>query len=108
MVQGPLAIKDFAAGVASGSAFNIAANTAGVQIKTGSGTFLGININTVGTGGANVITLYDGLSTAGAILGIFPTTTLGSIVLQEMNFVVGLFAVLTGTTTSGNITVVYV
>lgn len=107
MVQGAIGIRDFAAGLVAGTPFNLAATTAGTLIKTGPGVLLGLNINSVGTGGANVLTLYDGLSTAGTILGVWPTTTVGAINLQEMNFVTGLFVVLTATTLSGNHTVVY-
>jgi len=69
MVQGPLGIKDSAPEDVAGSFFNFNANTAGTQVKTGVGTLLGLNVNTAGTGGANVITLYDGTSTSGAVLG---------------------------------------
>jgi len=108
MVQGPIGIKDASPEDVSGSFLNFAANTAGTQVKTGAGTFLGINVNTAGTGGVNVITLYDGTSTAGAVIGIFPTTPVAVFDANPIAFTTGLFVALTGTTTSGNITVVYV
>ena len=107
MVQGPIGIKDASTEDVAGNFVNFNANTAGTQIKTGAGTLLGINVNTAGTGGANVFTLYDGTSTAGAVLGIWPTTPVNVFDVNPMTFTTGLFAALTGTTTSGNITVVY-
>lgn len=106
MVQGPIGIKDAAPEDASGNFLNFAANTAGTQVKASAGTFLGLNINTAGTGGANVITLYDGTSTAGPVIGIFSTV---ATTLQRPNpiaFKTGLFIVFTGSV-SGNITVLY-
>jgi hypothetical protein len=107
MVQGPIGIKNAAPEAVAGSFFNFAATTAGTQVKTGDGTFLGLNVNTAGTGGANVITLYDGTSTAGAVIAIFPTTPVATFDVNPISFTTGLFVALTGTTTSGNITVVY-
>jgi hypothetical protein len=107
MVQGPIGIKNTAPEEIAGNYFNLAANTAGVQVKATSGVLLGVNVNTAGTGGVNVITLYDGTSTAGPVLGIFATTPIGVVDINPISFTTGLFAVLTGTTTSGNITVVY-
>lgn len=107
MPQGPLLTKDTSSASSSGSYYNLAAVTAGAQIKTGVGTLLGINVNVAGTGGANVITLYDGTSTSGTPLGVWPTTPISVIKINPINFTVGLFVVLTGTTLSGNITVVY-
>jgi hypothetical protein len=105
MPQGPIPFKDVAPGDSPGSFQNFAANTAGTQIKTGPGTFLGLNVNTVGTGAAS-ITLYDGTSTAGPIIGIFSTLAVSMLNSNPITFVTGLFAVVAGTT-SGNITVIY-
>jgi len=108
MVQGPIGIKDTSPEDVAGNFANFNANTAGTQVKTGAGQFLGLNVNTAGTGGANVITLYDGTSTSGAVIGIFPTTPVAVFDTNPIAFTTGLFVVLTGTTTSGNITVIYV
>jgi len=107
MVQGPIGIKNTVPEDVAGNFANFAANTAGTQVKATAGTLLGLNINTAGTGGANVITLYDGTSTAGPIIGVFATTPAGVFDINPIAFVTGLFVALTGTTTSGNITVVY-
>jgi hypothetical protein len=106
MPQGPLAIKDFAPGDVAGLFQNFAANTAGTQIKSSAGTLLGVTVNAAGTGAA-VLTLYDGTSTAGPIIGAFSTLAVIALDLQPVSFVTGLFAVVAGTT-SGNVTVVYV
>jgi hypothetical protein len=107
MVQGPIGIRDQSPEDVAGKFLNFAANTAGTQVKTGAGFLLGLNVNTAGTGGANVFTLYDGTSTAGPIIGVFPTTPVSVVDVNPVAFTTGLFAVLTGTTTSGNITVIY-
>lgn len=107
MVQGPIGIKDFSPEDVAGNFVNFAATTAGTQVKTGAGVLLGLNVNTAGTGGANIITLYDGTSTAGPVLGVWPTTPVAVFDVNPIAFVTGLFVALTGTTTSGNITVVY-
>jgi hypothetical protein len=107
MVQGPIGIKDSSPNEVAGNYFNVAANTAGTQVKSAPGVLLGLNVNTAGTGGANVMTLYDGTSTAGPILGVFATTPVGVFNINPIAFITGLFVALTGTTTSGNITIVY-
>jgi hypothetical protein len=86
------------------SSVNIAAITAGQQIKTGPGVFVGVNVNTVGTGAA-LITLYDGISTAGKKLGTFSALAVDQI-LANLSFTVGLFAVTAGTT-AADVTVDY-
>ncbi|SRR6266576_3380099 len=109
MPQTALAVINYAAKFIPAKYSNFAATTAGSQIKTGAGLFLGWNINIAGTGGANIFTLYDGTSTGGAVLGIFSTAaTTAPLRPSPITFKTGLFIVLTGTTTSGNITVVYV
>jgi hypothetical protein len=70
MPQQPTLIKNIVPANTAGNYANFNANTAGTQVKTGVGTLLGINVNTAGTGGNNVMMLYDGTSTAGAVLGI--------------------------------------
>jgi hypothetical protein len=107
MPQTSLAVNDFAAHFLTAKYASFSANTAGTQIKNGSGTLIGWNINTAGTGGANVLTLYDGTSTSGVVIGIFSTASAVQLRPNPVSFSTGLFAVLTGTTTSGNITVLY-
>jgi len=107
MPQTALAVNDFAPKSITAKYANFAATTAGTQIKTGSGSFLGININVVGTGGNNVFTLYDGTSTSGPVIGAFSTTALNQLRPNGLAFTTGLFAVLTATTNSGNVTVFY-
>lgn len=108
MPQQPLAVIDFAAKSDTSQYANFAATTAGTQIKTGAGYFLGWTINTAGTGGANLFTLYDGTSTSGTVIGIFSTAaTTTQPRPNAIAFSTGLFVVLTGTSTSGNITIFY-
>lgn len=108
MSQGALAVTNYAAKFIPSKYSNFAATTAGSQIKTGAGLFLGWEINIAGTGGANIFTLYDGTSTGGAVIGIFNTAaTTAPLRPTPVAFKTGLFIVLTGTSTSGNITVVY-
>jgi hypothetical protein len=107
MPQTALAVNDFAPKSITAKYANFTATTAGTQIKTGAGSFLGLNVNVAGTGGANVFTLYDGISTAGPVIGAFSTTALEQLRPNALTFTTGLFAVLTGTTLSGNITVFY-
>jgi hypothetical protein len=99
MAQGPIRI---AANPTSSQSANFAALTAGTQIKTGPGVLVSINTNTAGTGAAS-ITLFDGISAAGKKLGTFSTLAQGQA-LVNFAFTIGLFAVVTGTT-SGDITV---
>lgn len=85
------------------SIFNTAADTAGTQIATGSGTFNGLTVNTAGAG--STATFYDGTSTAGPKLGTFNTTVQSSLQFNWA-FAVGLFVVLTGGTPA-DVTVAY-
>jgi len=108
MPQTSLAVFNYAAKSVPGKYSNFAATTAGTQIKTGTGLFLGWSINTAGTGGANLFTLYDGTSTAGSVIGIFSTAaTTIPLKPNAVAFKTGLFLVLTGTSTSGNVTIAY-
>jgi len=108
MPQTSLAVYDFAAKSILSKYANFAATTAGTQIKSSAGYFLGWNINVAGTGGANIFTLYDGTSTAGPVIGVFSTVaTTAPLAPNAIAFKTGLFIVLTGTSTSGNITVRY-
>jgi len=108
MPQQALAVLNFAARFITSKYSNLTATTAGTQIKTGAGSFLGWNINVAGTGGVNLFTLYDGTSTSGAVIGIFGTTaTTIPLRPNAIAFKTGLFVVLTGTSTSGNVTILY-
>jgi len=108
MPQQALTVFDFAAKSVPAKYANFAVTTAGTQIKTGAGSFLGWSINVAGTGGANLFTLYDGTSTSGAVIGIFSTVaTTVPLRPNGVAFKTGLFVVLTGTSTSGNATIVY-
>jgi len=107
MPQTALAVNDFAAKSVLAKYSNLTATTAGTQIKTGAGYFLGWNINIAGTGGANIFTLY-GTSTGGTVIGVFSTAaTTVPLRPNAITFKTGLFVVLTGTSTSGNVTIVY-
>ena len=52
-------------------------------------------------------THVTGQSTSGTAIGVWPTTPIAVIKPVPINFTVGLFVVLTATTLSGNITIVY-
>lgn len=81
------------AAVAGALSKNYAANNAGDQVATGKGTFVAINVNTAGT--TSSVTLYDGTSTSGKLLGKFSTLAVGQV-LAGLDFETGLFAVLAG------------
>jgi hypothetical protein len=105
MPQTALSVNDFSARFLTSKYANFTALTAGTQIKLGQGTFFGVYVNTAGTV-ASSITLYDGTSTAGPVIGIFNTLATAQIRGNTIAFKNGLFAVVAGTT-SGNITVFY-
>jgi hypothetical protein len=105
MPQTAIATTDFAAHFLTSKYANFAANTAGTQIKTGQGTFFAVYVNTAGTV-ASSITLYDGTSTAGPVIGVFSTLATVQLRPNQITFKTGLFAVVVGTT-SGNLTVFY-
>lgn len=83
--------------VANGASFaHYNAATAGNQAKTGQGVLRAVLVNTAGAG--STITLYDGTSTAGAVIGawsgaavIYPTDI-------NIQFTTGLFVVIAGGT----------
>ena len=72
---------------------HINALTAGVQVKPGAGTLHGVTINSKGAT-ANLLTLYDGTSTAGAVIAVLDTTANVGQVAYDVSFTGGLFAVL--------------
>lgn len=77
---------------------HISANTAGVQVgPAGTIRLHAVNINTKGAA-SNVLTLYDGTSTAGTVVAAFDTTVSFGTFQYNITVKVGLFAVLaTGT-----------
>ena len=88
------------------SFYNTNANTAGYQVKTGAGVFLGLSTNTVGL--TSSVTLYDGTSTAGAKIGTYATLVQGGPMVPSMGitFATGLFMVAAGGTPA-DVTVSY-
>lgn len=89
-----------------GAAKNIAAN-GDTQVKTGPGVFLGMSINTPGSGG-NTVTVYDGTDNSGTKLGAFSTAALGgpNIPAAGIGFKTGLF-VSVASGVAADVTVVY-
>ena len=77
--------------------FHIAANSAGAVIKTGRGQLGEVTINTKGAT-SNILTLYDGLTTGGTVIGIIDTTVAVGTFLYDVRFETGLFYVLAGGT----------
>ncbi|MGH9208640.1 MAG: hypothetical protein ACRD1G_19165 [Acidimicrobiales bacterium] len=73
--------------------YHVAALTAGTALKTGSGVLHAVVINTRGATG-NLLTLYDGASTAGSVLAVIDTTAAVGSLRFDAAFLVGLFAVL--------------
>jgi hypothetical protein len=79
--------------VNTGQATNITAQTVGYQVQTGKGCLLSIVFNKpVAT---SVVTLYDGTSTSGTVLGTItiPASPMPSSLTYNVNFSVGLFVV---------------
>lgn len=73
--------------------FHIAANSTGALIKTGRGQLGEVTINTKGAT-SNLLTLYDGLSTAGTVIAIIDTTIAVGTFLYDVRFETGLYYVL--------------
>lgn len=84
---------------------NIATSTS-TQVSANAGTFFGLAVNT-GQAGASV-TVYDGTSTAGTLIGIYTATAQGAIAVPGNGCVVrvGLFVVTAGATPA-NVTIFY-
>jgi hypothetical protein len=79
--------------VNAGNYTNLTATTTGTQIKTGLGVLHLIALNKpVATG---VITLYDGTSTGGTVIGTItiPASPQPSTVFYDVTFTTGLFVV---------------
>ena len=72
---------------------HINANTAGVQVRLGNGQLHCVSINTKGAT-SNLLTLYDGTSTGGTVIGAWDTTVLPGMWELDCAFLTGLFAVL--------------
>lgn len=84
---------------------HLAAN-AETLVKTGAGVLHSITINTAGAS-SNLVTVYDGTSTAGAVIAIINSTIAQApIRMYDTKFSVGLYiAIATGT--APDITVAY-
>jgi hypothetical protein len=76
-------------------------------VKTGSGVFLGITVNTPHAGAT--ATVYDGTDATGTLLGTFALTTAGGITVAAGGsiFTTGLYVVTAGATPA-DVTVAYV
>lgn len=88
-----------------GSFSHLTATTAGTLLKTGEGALYSLTINTpVATG---VITLYDGLSTAGTVIAVItiPVSPMSETLTFNAYFATGLFIVVA--TANQDITIVY-
>lgn len=85
------------------SYLHITALSAGAAVKSGPGTLHSVNINTKGTA-ANTLTLYDGTSTAGAVIAVIDTTANVASIPYDIQFLVGLFYVC-ATGGAGDITI---
>jgi hypothetical protein len=72
---------------------HVNANSSGVAIKAGGGTFHGVTINTKGAT-ANLLTIYDGTSTSGAVIAVIDTTATVGQLQFDIQFLNGLFYVL--------------
>lgn len=92
-------IEDYLVGTTSNPATmltHLAAATAGLLIKSMSGTLIGLNINTPAAP-TGLLTFRDGKDVAGAIMGVVDTSkssTAGG--MMKWPFKVGLFVVMTG------------
>lgn len=88
-----------------GSYVNITSTTTGTLIKTGEGAFYTLTLNKpVAT---SVITLYDGLTTGGTVIGTItvPTSPMPVTLTYDVYFATGLFVVVA--TASSDITINY-
>lgn len=85
---------------------HIAALSTGASIKATPGTLHTITINTKGAT-SNLLTVYDGTSTAGTVIAAVDTTVTYGTLTFDVDFTVGLFYVLAAGT-AADITVAYV
>lgn len=85
--------------------FNISTTSAGVLVVAGSGKLHGVTVNTVVA--SQVITIYDGTSTAGNLICKItcPTTTFAPNNIYEVKYATGLYMITT--TGAADITVSY-
>ncbi len=83
---------------------NLAANATTV-IRTGPGVLHNVNINTKG-GSSNVITIYDGVSTAGTKIATIDSTVTYGPLNFDVTFLTGLTVVI-GTGTAADVTVAW-
>jgi len=77
------------------------------QVKTGSGVFLGMTVNTAHAGAT--ATVYDGTDNTGVLLGTFALTSAGPITEAAggLPFTTGLFVVTAGGTPA-DVTIQYI
>ena len=89
------------------SYYHTAANTAGHQVKASPGVFYGLSVNTAGL--TSSVTIYDGTSTGGAVVGVYSTLAQGGPVVPAngIAFLTGLYIVAAGGT-AADITVLYI
>lgn len=74
-------------------------------VKSGAGSLHSITINSKGAS-ANIATIYDGISTAGTVVGIIDTTAASQNFLYDVALTAGL-TIVTSTGTAADITVSY-
>lgn len=87
---------------APSSYYHAAGAVAGQLLKTGNGTLKRLVVN--GAAAGTMATLYDGTSSAGAVIGV-TTTSLPLYLDYALNFNTGLFLVVVGV--SSDVTVTY-
>lgn len=75
--------------------------TTGTLIKSGVGVLHSVNIGDAGSG--MVVTIYDGTSTAGQVIGVLKTA---GAFIYDVQFTTGLYIVISAAT-MGDVTVVY-
>jgi hypothetical protein len=88
-----------------GSYSNLTATTTGTQIETGTGVLYSLTFNKpVAT---SVVTLYDGTSTGGTVIGTItiPANPQPSTIFYNVEFTTGLFVVVA--TAASDITISY-
>src|SRR5580698_4148931 len=73
--------------------------------KTGSGILQALVINTPG-GSSNIVTIYDGTSAGGTVIGIYGTTVAAARLPINLQFRIGLFIVV-ATGTAADLTVTF-
>lgn len=84
---------------------NITADV-GTKLATGSGTFMGLSVNTGGN--ASTAKVYDGINAGGLLLGTFSTAAIGSnFPAGGWPFTAGLFIVTASSNPAADVTASY-